>query len=238
MPRARRLLLVFVAALAFSGAAFAAAASGPQFQPAPADQTWADSIVLTAKDVGSDWRPSGVAEAITGSVDDAADCAAADLSDLVLTGGTYSPDFFRSDGAYATSSAVVWQTPEQAQGDWDRNLQPALMGCLAAALQGASTKKVKVIVTDRRQLATWPALAPRSVAYRVSLLLKAKIKSAKRTRTLSVRATSDLLAVGSGRARAMLWTLSFDRQPLNDFTKQRWAMVMAQRLAADPAAPK
>jgi hypothetical protein len=234
----RRLLLTVVAALVFCGVAVAASARGPQYQFDAADQSWSDGVILSAKDVGGDWRSSGVAETITGATSDTASCSAADQSDLVLTAGTYSPDFYRSDGAYVSSSAVVWQTAEQAQTEWERNLQPAIMGCLAAALQGASTKQIKVAVTSRRQVSTWPALAPRSVAYRLALKLTARVKSRGMWHKLSARATSDFLAVGSGRARAMLWTLSFDRQPLSDFSKQHWLMLMAQRTTADPAAAK
>ena len=31
-------------------------------------------------------------------------------------------------------------------------------------------------------------------------------------------------------------TLSFDRSPLSDFNKQRWALLMVHRMAVDPTA--
>jgi hypothetical protein len=156
------------------------------------------------------------------------------MSDLIHTGGTYSPDFYRSDGAYVAATAVTWQTPEQAQADWSRTLQPAVMGCLAADLQAESTKQIKVVVTGRRQLA-WPTLGERSVAYRISVVLKARVKVKKKWRKMSTKATADFIAVGAGRARAMLWTFSFNAHPLNDITQQQWAALMAQRMAAPPA---
>jgi hypothetical protein len=214
------------------GVAAAASTGDPQYQPAQADQAWADSIVLAMKDMGTGWQSSGSGGTMTGGVSSGT-CSGPDESDLVLTGGSYSPGFFRGDGASVSSSAVVWQTPEQAQADWDRNIQPALMGCIAAVLQSSAPKKIKVVVTGRQQL-NWPAIAPRSAAFRISLLLKTTVKVHKKLRKVSVRATSDFIAVGTGRATAMLWTMSFDRQPLSDFSKQRYAITMVRRMAVDP----
>jgi hypothetical protein len=233
VPLVRRLAAVAFAALAFCAAA-AAAGGDPQFQPAPVDQGWADSIVLGPKDVGSGWRSSGLGGSMDGSGASSATCSAPDESDLVLTGGSYSPDFLRGDGAFVSSSALVWQTPEQAQADWDRNMQPAIMGCLAAGLQESSTKKVKVIVTGRKQLPA-PGIAARSAAYRLAIVLKATVTVRKKRRTVSVRATSDFIAVGTGRATAMLWTFSFNDQPLSHFNKQQYALLMVRRMTVDPA---
>jgi hypothetical protein len=232
----RRLAAVALSALMLC--ATAAAASGdPQYRPAPADQSWAESILLGANDFGGSWVSLGSGGAMTSTGPQAATCSAPDESDLVVTGGSYSANFLRYDGASVTTGAVVWQTAEQAQADWDRNLQPAIMGCLAAELQSASTKRVKVLVTGRRQIA-WPPLAQRVVAYRLSLLLKATTKSGNKTRKVSIRATSDFVALGSGRATAMLWTVSFNSQPLSDSNKQQYALLMLRRMAADPLAAR
>jgi hypothetical protein len=231
---ARRLVVAAFAALALCAAA-AAATGDPQYQLNAADQAWTDSIVLGTQDVGSGWKRDGFPGGITGADSGAsATCSLPDMSDLVLTGGTYSPDFYRSDGAYVAATAVAWQTPEQAAADWSRSLQPAVMGCLAADLQAASTKQVKVVVTRRRQLA-WPTFGDRSVAYRISLVLKARVKVRKKWRNVSAKATADFVAVGAGRARAMLWTFSFDTHPLSDFDKQKWTMLMAQRMSTPPS---
>jgi hypothetical protein len=230
----RRLVLVTLIALAFCGVAGAAASGDPQYQPAPADQSWADGIVLNAKDLGTGWHSLGTGGNVTGAGEDSATCSGPDEADLILTGGSYSPDFIRTDGAWVTSSAMVWQTPEQAQADWDRNVQPGLMGCLAAALQELGTKQIKVVVTGRRQL-EWPALAPRSAAYRISLVLKASVKVRKKLRKVSIAATADFIVVGTGRATAVLSTISYNRQPLSDFAKQRYAITMVRRMAVDPA---
>ena len=170
---------------------------------------------------------------ITGETSPSPSCSLPDLSDLVLTGGTYSPDFSRSDGAYVAGTAVTWQTPEEAQADWSRTLQPAVMGCLAADLQAESTKRVKVVITGRRQLA-WPTFGERSVVYRISLVLRRTDEGAEEVAHVSARATADFFAVGVGRARTMLWTFSFDAHPLSDFTQQKWAPLLAQRMASPP----
>lgn len=234
MTFARRLVAAAFAALALCAAA-AAATGDPQYQLNPADQAWTGSIILSTQDVGSDWKRDGFPGGITGQDSGAsATCSTPDMSDLVLTGGSYSPDFYRSDGAYVAATAVAWQTPEQAAADWSRNLQPAVMGCLAADLQAESTKQVKVVVTGRHQLA-WPTFGDRSVAYRISLVLKARVKVKKKWRNVSAKATADFIAVGAGRARAMLWTFSFDAHPLSDFNQQKWTMLMAQRMSTPPS---
>jgi hypothetical protein len=231
---ARRLAVAVLAALALCAAA-TAATGDPQFQLDPTDQAWTGTIVLNAQDVGAGWKRSGTTGGITGADSGASgSCSMPDMSDLVLTGGTYSPDFYRSDGAYVAATAVAWQTPEQAAADWTRNLQPAVMGCLAGDLQAESTKLVKVVVSGRRQLA-WPTFGERSVAYRISVVLKARVKVRQKWRNVSAKATADFVGVGAGRARAMLWTFSFDAHPLTDFSKQKWAMLMAQRMSAPPA---
>jgi hypothetical protein len=230
----RALVVAALAALALCATA-AAATGDPQYQLNAADQAWTGAIILGSQDVGSGWKSDGFPGGITGADSGASSsCSLPDMSDLVLTGGTYSPDFYRSDGAYVASTAVAWQTAEQAAADWSRSLQPAVMGCLAADLQASSTKQLKVVVTGRHQL-SWPTFGERSVAYRIALVLKARVKVKKRWRNVSAKATADFIAVGEGRARAMLWTFSFDKHPLTDFTKQKWAMLLAQHMSTPPS---
>jgi hypothetical protein len=238
VPLVRRLIVVLLGALAFSAAA-AAATGDPQYQMNPTDQSWADSILLHTTDFGTDWHQSGTGGSGGGGSNSGSDtaCSAPDESDLTMTGNSYSPDFIRNDGAWVGTAAVVWQTPEQAQADWDRNVQPGLLSCLASSLSASSSKQLKIVVTGRQQL-TFPAIAGgRSAAYRVSLMLKTSVKARGKTRKISLHATFDFIAVGSGRATAMLSTLSLNRQPLSDFNKQQWALLMAQRMTVDPSAP-
>ena len=232
MPLVRRLCVTVVAVLAFAGVA-AAATGDPQYQLSPADQTWTGSIVLSSQDLGPAWKREGFPGGITGATSPSPSCSTPDMSDLILTGGTYSPDFYRSDGAYVAATAVTWQTPEQAEADWSRNLQPAVMGCFAADLQAQSDKQLKIVIAGRRQLA-WPTFGERSVAYRIALVLKARIKVKKKWRNVSARATADFIGVGVGRARAGMYTFSLNAHPLSDFDQQKWAMLMAQRMATPP----
>ena len=235
MPLVRRLVVVVLGALAFSAAA-AAATGDPQYQLNPTDQSWAESITLGSGDLGTDWQQASDGGRSSRSTGDPA-CSTPDESDLIMTGSSASPDFTRSDGAWMSTAAVVWQTPDQAQADWDRNVQPGLLSCLASSLSASSTKRVKIVVTGKRQVA-FPAIAgSRSAAYRLSLILKSSVKARGKTRKVALRATFDFIAVGSGRATAMLWTLSLNRQPLSDFNKQQWALLMAQRMTVDPSTP-
>ena len=235
VPRLRRLSLVLVAALALCATAGAAATGDPQYQVVQVDQDWASSIVLSASDMGTGWRQSSNDGATDGGSGDTA-CSSPDESDLTMTGGSSSPDFSRADGAYVSTSAIVWQTADQAQADWDRNVQAGLLSCLAASAEASSTKKVRIVVAGRKQL-TYPALAARTAAFRLSLVFKTSIRVHKKLRKIAVRGTYDFVAVGTGRATALMWALSFDRSPLSDFNKQQWAMLMAQRMAVDPSAP-
>lgn len=229
-----RLAAVALAALVLCGAA-AAATGDPQYELNAADQSWTGTIILGAQDVGGGWKADGLPGGIT-NVDSGASsaCSLPDMSDLVLTGGTYSPDFYRSDGAYIASTAVTWETPEQSAADWSRSLQPAVMGCLAADLEAASTKQLKVVVTGRHQL-SWPTFGERTVAYRLAIVMKARMKVKKKWKTVSAKATADFFAVGAGRARAMVWTFSFNAHRLSDATEQQWASLLAQRMSAPPA---
>ena len=235
MLRVRRLLLVVLGALAFCATAGAATTGDPQHQVVQADQDWAGSIVLGASDVGTGWRQSSNDGSTDGS--GGTGCSSPDESDLVMTGGSSSPDFNRTDGAYVSTSAIVWQTADQAQADWDRNVQAGLLSCLAASAEASGTKKVKIVVAGQKQL-TYPLLATRTAAYRLSLVFKTSVKVRKKVRKIAVRATYDFIAVGTGRATALMWALSFDRSPLSDFNKQQWAMLMVHRMAVDPSAPK
>jgi hypothetical protein len=98
---ARRLVVAALAGLALCAAAVAATAADPQYQLNQADQAWTGSIILSTQDIGAGWQREGQPGGITGADSGASPgCSLPDMSDLVLTGGTYSPDYYRSDGAY------------------------------------------------------------------------------------------------------------------------------------------
>ena len=128
---------------------------------------------------------------------------------------------------------TVWKTPEHAQADWDRTVQPPLLGCVSATLTSASTKKIRLVVTGKHAL-TYPALAQRTAAYRFSLSYRTTRTVHKKKKTVSVPATFDLVLFGNGRATAALGMLSFNKVPLSDLSKQGLASAVAGRMATDP----
>lgn len=233
MFAAGRTLLV-VALVSLVLASPAGAATEPQLELDPVDQTWAESILLNAGDLGPTWRslPSGG----NGDPRENAICPLGpDESDLTITGGNTS-DFARVDGGALVASAVtIWKSAEHAQADWDRTVQPPLLSCVAAGLTSASTKKVRLVVTAKRAL-EYPAVAPRTAAYRFSIAYKMTVKTKKKRKTVSVPATFDLVILGNGRASALLATLSFNKVPLREGSKQAFAAAMAKRMAIDPTA--
>jgi hypothetical protein len=235
----RVLLVVVLGTLALAGTA-GAASTDPQVQIAPADQAWAETMLLTSRDLGGGWN--AVSPGGSGGSSDASGSALCpgfnpNESDLVVTGGSSSPNFTRADGAFASSAATIWQTAEHAQADWDRLVQPPLLNCLASAISAGSSKKVKIVVRSKQPLA-FPAVAPRTAAYRLALSFKASVKVRGKLKKISLPATFDFVLLGSGRATGLLFFISFNAKPLSDGYKQSLALRMTQRMAQDPnAAP-
>jgi hypothetical protein len=232
----RRTLVAVLALLAIAGTA-GAASTDPQVQIAAADQAWAESVQLTTRDLGPGWS------AASGGGGDAGDATGSGLcpgfspneADLVLTGGSSSPNFIRNDGAVASSAATVWQSAEHAQADWDRMVQPGLLSCLASAFSAGSTKKLRIVVRSKQQV-PFPAVAPRTTAYRLGLVFQVSRKVRGKMHKTSVSARFDLVLLGNGRATGMLFFVAFNARPLTDAYKQSLAQLLAQRLATDPAA--
>jgi hypothetical protein len=212
----------------------AAASTDAQLQFDPVDQTWAETILLSETDLGPNWRSLPVN--FNGDPRENSICAGGpDESDLTITGGN-AADFVRADGgAIIASTVTIWQTSEQAQADWDRSVQPALLNCVAAGLRSASTKKIKLVVTAKRALA-YPVIAPRTAAYRFAISYRTTVRRNKKRRVVATPATFDLILLGNGRASAALATLSFNKVPLAESSKQSFASMLAKRMAADPTA--
>ena len=229
----RALVVVTLAGLVLASPA--SASTDPQLQVDSADQVWAETIVLRGADLGSMWR--SVPASVGADPRENAVCPAGpDESDLTITGGN-SADFVRADGgAFVASAVTIWQTAEQAQADWDRSVQPSLLSCVAAGLKSASTKKFKLVVTSKRAL-TYPAIAPRTAAYRFSIAYRMTVKTKRGRKTVSAPATFDLVMLGSGRASALLATLSFNKVPLSNSSKQALAATLAKRMADEPTTP-
>jgi hypothetical protein len=231
----RALVAAVVTGLALAGTA-GAAATDPQVQISPADQAWAESILLSTSDLGKGWSALSDAGGQAGDASASMLCPgfSPNESTLVVTGGSGSPDFMRSDGAVVSSAATVWQTPDHAQADWDGLVQPQLLNCLASAVAAGSTKKLKIVIRSKGQL-QFPAVASRTAAYRLGLSFRTSRKVKGKLKKLAVPATFDLVLLGNGRATGMLIFVFVDAKPISATTEQSVAGLMAERLAKDPA---
>jgi len=77
----RRIITAFLCALVFCGVA-AAATGDPKVEIVPADQAWADSLVLTSSDVGAGWNPeSTIGGEASGESAPGGSSAAPDMTD-------------------------------------------------------------------------------------------------------------------------------------------------------------
>ena len=231
----RRRSFIVIAVLALALCSAAAAALPAQLQFDETDQAWAKNILMTKTDLDPAWDVMpGSGEG--GDPRDNALCPpelSPDESDLTITGGNFASLARDDGGAIALSSSTVWQTPEHAQADWDRTVQPALLGCIAMGLQSMSTKKVRVVATKKSTL-SFPSVTQRTAAYRVSLTYKTTRKVRGKKRTISVPATYDHVVLSNGRATVQLGFLFFNKVRVSDFAEQRAAASLVRRLLIDP----
>jgi hypothetical protein len=236
---ARRLVLVPVAliVLALAGVAAAAAPTDPQRTINPTDQAWADSIVLARADLGKGWMIDPTSEGNSSDESSESWCPAGtpDQSDLTMTGNGASLDYTRTDSSYASSLAVVWRTGDEAQADWDRTAaaMPAFLECLGRLFSEAPAG-LKVSVTSKAAL-PFAAVASRTAAYRIKLLIKSTRGPKKKRKKLV--ANYDMVLFGNGRVSAWLFFVWFNGRPLSAAYEKSLADKMAARMATDPAPP-
>lgn len=231
----RRRSFIAIAVLALALCSAAAAAIPAQLQFDETDQAWAKSILLGKLDLDPSWElMPGSGEG--GDPRDNSLCPpelSPDESDLTITGGNFASLSRNDGGAVVLSSSTIWRSTEQAQADWDRTMQPALVGCIAAGLQSLSTKKLRIVVTKRSTL-SFASVTQRTTAYRISLAYKATRKIRGKKRTISVPATYDHVVLSNGRATAQLGFLYFNKVRVSDFAEVRAASSLARRLLIDP----
>lgn len=236
-------LAAMLAVLALAGIAAAAADSPiPQIDIDPADQAWAESIVPESADLGKGWIANPATEGGSDSDDSSSDsswCAEGtpNRSDLTATGAAMTPNFERTDNSSLSSYAIVWQTPDHADADWDRTVtrMPAFLDCLAAVFRGGP-KAVKIVVTAKGPIA-FPTVTSRTAAYRITVAIKTTVRVKKKRRTkLSEFANFDFVLLGNGRASATITLLWFNRKPVSAAYEQSLARTIAARMATDPAA--
>jgi hypothetical protein len=234
--RLASLLAGLSVALALVGSA-AASATDPSVAIDPVDQEWAKAIVLTRADFGKGWKASAVPPQGDGdnTADDSSWCpeGTPDESDLTATGGIGS-EFERGD-SFVSAAAIIWQTADQAQADWERwtKAMPAFMDCFAGFF-GGTVAGMKVTVTGNDGLTAFAGAAPRVLAYRLKISFKPATRRKKKTKPLV--STFDFIIFGNGRAFGWAIMDSFSPKPLTLAYERSLIEKMAARMADDPAA--
>jgi hypothetical protein len=152
-------LLVFALALVLAGNAFADHLD-PEKRIRAADQARAKAMLVRASDV------PGFQKLPTSRGDTHLTCQALDESDLTVTGDAEAPRWALSV-ASVTSSSTVYATQADAATSWRRGTSVAGTRCLRDEL-GRQFATRGVRVASLRRL-SFPALAQRSAAYRLTL---------------------------------------------------------------------
>ena len=237
-----RLTLLVTAAVLLPAGVAGAASTDPQVDIVPADQAWAESIVLKQSDLGPGWivKPESGGSSDNGSESDGPPfCPGAeiDASDLTVTGGAGSPDFARGDSSGAVSDAVVWQTRDQARAYFDRTnaVMPTILDCLASLFKSLSSKEIEVVVTSAGAI-PFIAVAPRTAAYRIQIVFSSTERVRGKLRKTSSRASLDTLLLGNGRATAFIYLDVYGRKPFRPGYEFSLAATTTARMSSDPAA--
>lgn len=230
----RRFTPFIVVLIAFVLAGVAVAApTDPQIVSDAVDQAWAESILLAPMDLGKGWRETTAQDSGSGGDEGSTFCPEAnlDLSDLTVTGGTYS-EFSRGPSS-VSSFAIVWKTPEQAQAYFDRTvaMMPALQKC-TAALFSISPAGIRITVAANGEL-RFPAVAVRIAAYRIRIVIKSPGRTKKERKPLVVN--WDTVVLGNGRASAWLYVNSYSSRPVSLAKEIAVATALAARMESDPA---
>jgi len=152
-------ILVFALALVFAGNALADHLD-PEKRIRAADQARARAMLLRQSDVlGFQPLPSsGAGPHLT--------CQALDESDLTVTGDAEAPRWALSVSS-VTSSSTVYATRADAATSWRRGTSVAGTRCLRDELGREFARQGARVVSLRR--VSFPALAQRSAAYRLTL---------------------------------------------------------------------
>lgn len=155
----RAAVLALVLALAASGSALADHLD-PQERIRAADQARANAMLLQQSDLpGFTRQPASGAEPhLT--------CAALAESDLIVTGDAEAPRWALSV-VLVTSSSTVYSTRADAATSWRRGTSAAGTRCLRTELGREFASRGARVVSLRRM--SFPALAQRSAAYRLTL---------------------------------------------------------------------
>lgn len=211
---------VLLTALVLAGAA-AAADGEPRKALTKKDQATARSIVLKRTDLGPGFTA-------TKRVDDealpeGARCDELDESDLTVSGDAESPDFrLAAAGAFVTvgSSANVYRTLREANISWRRGTSKQTLTCLGDIVRLSAAPGQKITIVSSAKM-PFPALAPRTSAYRLVVTIAAG--------TTRVRAYVDAIVLQRGRIQSVLLFTSLGT-PVGQAERLALAGVVAGRM--------
>ena len=208
----RSLFVVVGLALVLAGTALADHLD-PQEQIRAADQARAKAMLLRDSDLrGYQRQPSSGA-------DPHLTCAALDESDLTVTGDAEAPNWALSI-VFVTSSATVYATAGDSATSWRRGTSTAGLRCLRVELGREFARQGARVVSLRR--VSFPALAQRSAAYRLTLAATAQGQT--------IPGFVDFVVLAQGRAVAGLVVGSVVAAPDRQ-VEIRLARAIAGRMA-------
>lgn len=222
--------LVVLVALALAGPALAANGE-PQKALTKKDQAAATSIVLKRADLGAGFtatqRPRDE------PLPKGARCDGLEEDDLTVTGEANSPDFrVATGGVFVTvgSSAHVYRTLGDANTSWRRGTAKQTLTCLGDIVRLSAAPGQKISIVSSGQVA-FPALAPKTSAYRVVVTIAAAGNQ-------RVRAYVDAIVLQRGKIQSVLLFTSLGR-PIAQAERTALAAVIAARMArkAAPSGP-
>lgn len=205
----RLIAVTLVLALVSAGAALAA---DPKKRINPADQARARAMLLRQADVGLGYR------AVPGSSSGSAlapSCAALDESDLTVTGEAESPTFTSGLQTF-TSAAGLYVSVADSSTSWRRTTSAAGFKCLTDVFRRAARSAGARFVSFRKL--SFPALAPRTVAYRAQ------------DQANGVRVYADIVLLMRGRAHTALVLIS-GIDPLERSETLHLARLVSGRMA-------
>lgn len=223
MARRAGLIVAVLAVLATATAALAADPREPQHHFNPADQAWAQRIIVQHADLGpGDWR----VQQLDNQSDAGAPsyCKNPNLSDLVLTGRAKNPDFSRED-SFEDSDGEVWATERDAIASFKRMQAYPFDRCFRVAMQQEFAKGsgVKFSVLSSGRVA-FPKLAPRQLTYGMTFRMTIG--------TRKIDGRIDIYAFSRGRADGSVMVASLGRpaRPIPLSLERKLATLVASRL--------
>lgn len=207
----RSVLALVLLALVAAGSALASGGD-PKKAITPADQARARAMLLKQADVGPGYR------ALRGSSSGSAlnpNCPALDESDLTVTGEAESPNFTSGLQTFSSASGI-YKTAADANSSWRRGTSRAGFNCLTAVFRQLARAGGLRFVSFRK--IPFPAIAPRTVAYRWQALAG------------GVRVYADIVLLMRGRAQAAVILIS-GIDPLERSESLRLTRLVATRMA-------